>query len=286
LQAGAPVRVDGIVVGQVSTVALTGSSQPERVVRVQLEVPKDRISTITSDSYAQLAADSLIGDKLVDITSGSSAASIRDKAELPFKPAADMMKTLDLTQFATQLRAIDEMLTEIEQGKSAVGEFVLGEQMYSDLNRRIAEIEHAVHAAADTHSAVGKALYTDELYQKFRAPIVKLDQALAQIQEAQGGLGQLLRNPAQYESLRADVASLRKSVADVRAGAFIQSDQAYSDWVAMVSGWMRTVDEMNASPMLITSETYDNLNGMAREMRGTMKDFRENPQKFLRLKVF
>ena len=54
----------------------------------------------------------------------------------------------------------------------------------------------------------------------------------------------------------------------------------------MVSAWMRTVDEMNASPMLITSETYDNLNGMAREVRGTMKDFRENPQKFLRLKVF
>lgn len=282
----APVRVDGIVVGHVTSVALTGSNQPDRVIRVQLDVPKDRLSTISEDSYAQIAADSLIGEKLIDVTSGTSSNSIRDRAELRFKPAADMMKTLDLTQFQTQLRAVDVMLTDIEQGNSAVGQFVLGEQMYDDLNRRINDIERAIHAAADTGSAVGKALYTDELYRNIREPIVNLDRALTQIQQGQGGLGQFLRNPAQYDSLRSDIAALRKSIESMGSTPFVKSDEAYSDWVRMVAGWTRSVDEINAGPMMITSETYDNLSGVAKEMRDSMKDFRENPRKFLRLKVF
>jgi hypothetical protein len=49
---------------------------------------------------------------------------------------------------------------------------------------------------------------------------------------------------------------------------------------------IRNVDEFNATPMLATSAAYDNLNGAARQMQQTLKEFRENPRKFLRLKVF
>jgi hypothetical protein len=43
---------------------------------------------------------------------------------------------------------------------------------------------------------------------------------------------------------------------------------------------------MNADPMLVRSETYDNLNGLAKEFRDTVRDFRQDPRKYLRLKVF
>ncbi len=38
--------------------------------------------------------------------------------------------------------------------------------------------------------------------------------------------------------------------------------------------------------MLTTSAVYDNLQGMAKELQTTTKDFRENPKKYLRFKVF
>jgi len=38
--------------------------------------------------------------------------------------------------------------------------------------------------------------------------------------------------------------------------------------------------------MMATSAVYDNLNGAARQMQQTLKEFRETPRKFLRLKVF
>jgi hypothetical protein len=31
---------------------------------------------------------------------------------------------------------------------------------------------------------------------------------------------------------------------------------------------------------------YENLNGEARELRDTLREFRQNPRKFLRLKIF
>jgi len=46
------------------------------------------------------------------------------------------------------------------------------------------------------------------------------------------------------------------------------------------------VDEFNASPMLVTSAIYDNLAGAAKEMHREAREFRENPKKFLRLKIF
>src|SRR4051812_47277896 len=45
IAAGSPVRVDGIQVGKIDTVALSGSSQPNRVVKVTMIVDRDRLAS-------------------------------------------------------------------------------------------------------------------------------------------------------------------------------------------------------------------------------------------------
>ena len=49
---------------------------------------------------------------------------------------------------------------------------------------------------------------------------------------------------------------------------------------------IQMVDQMNASPLLTRSDTYEGLNGAVKEIQKTVKDFREHPAKYLRLKVF
>ena len=71
---GSPVRVDGIQVGKVDSVVLSGSSEPNRVVKVTMIVERDRLPSITEDSTAQTAADTLVGDKFIQITSGTQSA--------------------------------------------------------------------------------------------------------------------------------------------------------------------------------------------------------------------
>src|SRR5664280_2925554 len=65
---GAPVRVDGIGVGKVRSVALSGSNDPDRIVKVAITAESDRLAQIPVDSVAQLSADTLVGDMFVDVT--------------------------------------------------------------------------------------------------------------------------------------------------------------------------------------------------------------------------
>ena len=61
---------------------------------------------------------------------------------------------------------------------------------------------------------------------------------------------------------------------------------AYAGWNRSLAALIQNVDESNAGPLFNTTEMYDNLTGAAREMTATFRDFRQNPKKFLRLKVF
>jgi phospholipid/cholesterol/gamma-HCH transport system substrate-binding protein len=162
----------------------------------------------------------------------------------------------------------------------------MGEQMYNDLRKRFAQIQAGIRAAASTASNVGRELHTDQLYRQMSQPLLDLDRSLARLQSGQSDAGRLLRDSAQYEKLRGDMADLRRSIADLRAGDLMQSDSLYVDWNRRLLSLIESVDAFNRAPAMTTPQAYDNLNGMARELQGTLRDFRQNPRKFMRMKMF
>jgi len=279
----APVRVDGIGVGKVQSVELSGSNNPARVIKVTILAASGKIPL---DSIAEISPDSLVGDMFVDITSGKSPRHIPANGELTFKPPSDLIKTLDLSQFDAQLKAIDAVVTDIEQGQSRVGQFVMGEAVYADLIKRVTEAEHGLRAATDVTTPIGKVLHTDQMYRQLADPLVELDQSLARLQAARAGPGVYLHDPAAYDQLRKAAEDMRASITTLRGSAFIASDAMYAAWNAQVQSLIQKVDAANTSPLMLTPAVYEQLDGAAREMRDSLKDLRENPQKYLRIKVF
>jgi phospholipid/cholesterol/gamma-HCH transport system substrate-binding protein len=283
---GSPVRVDGIGVGKVILVELSGSNEANRVVKVTMSIGRDRLASITGDSTAETATDTIIGDKFIDVTSGTGASHLMPGGELQFKGSGDLMQRVDIAQFQKQMHLIEVLLDDIEQGRSPLGEFIMGETIYNDLRKRITELQRGIHVAGETTTAVGQALYTDTLYRQITEPLRQLDESLARLQSGQGTGGALLRDTQQYEQALAQVADLRRSIESLHGAEMMTSDRAYRDWTRQAAAIVRQVDEFNAGPMLTTSAVYDNLQGMAKEFQATTKEFRENPQKFLRIKLF
>ena len=283
---GAPVQVDGIGVGKVRAVDLSGSSDPNRVVRVTMTVERAWLSRIPDNSTAQVASDTMIGDKLVAISSGTSRHYISPGGEVGFKASMDLLKSLDIGQFERQLKIVSALLDDIEQGHSDLGQFVMGEQMYQDLRKRFSQIQSGIRAAASTSSDVGHELHTDLLYRQISRPLVDLDRSLARLQSGQGGAGQLLRDSARYDKLLSDAGDLRRSIADLRAAEFMRSDTLYTDWNGRLLALIDSVDAFNRAPAMATSQAYDTLNGLAHELQHTMRDFRQNPRNFMRMKLF
>jgi len=286
LLAGLPVRVNGIGVGKVALVELSGSSDPNRILKVTMSIERDRLSSIAPDSTAQVAADTAVGDKFVAVTGGTQAGHVRPNDEIKYKGAEELLKTQDIEQFQKQVDDIDALLQDIEQGKSLVGQFVNGDQIYRRLLARVDEVERGVKAVANTRDVVGRELYSDRLFQQIHTPLAALDNRLAQWQAGQGSVGKLLRSPAQYEEVRERLGTLRSTIAELGKAPILNSEQAYRDWNLQVASLIQRVDEFNASPMLVTSAIYDNLAGAAKEMHREAREFRENPKKFLRLKIF
>jgi len=281
-----PVRVDGIYVGKVRSVALSGMNQPDRVVRVTMAIERDRFASIPDDSTAEASADNLIGDKFVDVSSGHSSTPIKPGGEIAYKASTDITKRLDVTQFEDRLRMMDALLTEIEEGQTPLGQFVQGDQMYRSVLRRVTELQSGIRAATQTTGQIGQALYTDTMYRQVAEPIHTLDQSLAIIQSGQGPIGQLLRDDAQYVQLRDSIAGLGKVAQQFRAGPLLASDQQYKEWNRMVEQMIQMVDDFAANPMMTGTSTYENLEGMAQELQSAVKDFREHPKKYLRMKFF
>jgi phospholipid/cholesterol/gamma-HCH transport system substrate-binding protein len=288
---GSPVRVDGITVGKVRSVKLSGSIDPNRIVQVAMTVEVEHLNSIPVDSYAQISADTLIGDKFVDVTSGRTRASVPANGEIRYQPQTDVMKSLDLAQFQQKLRDVDAMLRGIEEGQGPVGEFFRGEALYDATRQKLIDLERGLTAAVRTTGQVGEVLYADTLYRRISEPVHQLDDALARIQSGQGKAGELLRDSGDYDRLRAQAADLRDTLAGIRAGRgpigeLLVSDSTYRDLGKSVAAMIDSVDRWNASPILTTSEMYDNLNGAGREMRDFLSDFRQHPKKYLRLKMF
>jgi phospholipid/cholesterol/gamma-HCH transport system substrate-binding protein len=281
-----PVRVDGIGVGVVDSVGFSGSNDPNRIIRVQMTIERERLPNITSDSVAQISNDTFVGDKFVDITTGKAAGHVPANGELHFKPQPDLMRSVDLTDFEHQLRAVDETLADIENGRSPFGQFVIGDQVYNSMRRRFAELQNSLKNAEATDAQIGGLLYTDALYRKIHVPILQLDQTIALLQSGQGELGRFLRDPAQFQQFRGMLQDLQKSIADARQADFMQSGETYSGWSNAVAFLSRQVDDINSSRMLNTTDVYESLSGAAREVQKNIQDFRENPKKYLRLKVF
>ena len=280
---GTPVRVDGIGVGKVSGVKLSRSNQPARTVQLTISVERNHLAAIPVDSTADLGNESMLGDKFIEIKSGSSSVHVSPGGEIPLRSQSS---SLDLVQFAAVLRTVDGTLRELEDGATPLGQFVQGDQMYRDLLRRLVQIQRGLRSVGSSTSQIGGLLFTDKTFRQLDAPLVELDQTLARIQSGQGPMGEMLRDSAQYDEWRAAMVDLRRAVAGIRGGPLVQTDSSYRQWNRSLASFLQQVDELNSSPAFSSSEMYDNLTGMASELRSSLQDFQANPHKYMRIKVF
>src|SRR6476646_6873806 len=68
-----PVRLNGIPVGNIKRIRLSGSKDPHRAVELLLEIKSEYQRDIPRDSVAEISASNLLGDKFLNITRGSDA---------------------------------------------------------------------------------------------------------------------------------------------------------------------------------------------------------------------
>src|SRR5579863_5628497 len=67
---GATVRLNGIAVGSIDQVKLSGETTKGRIVEISMMVKHEYLPAIPTDSKAGISASNLLGDKYINITKG------------------------------------------------------------------------------------------------------------------------------------------------------------------------------------------------------------------------
>jgi phospholipid/cholesterol/gamma-HCH transport system substrate-binding protein len=205
---------------------------------------------------------------------------------IPFRPQPDLAKTLDIEQLTTQLRAVEATITMIEQGQGPVGQFISTDTMYRQILADLDGFERQFRKLATPSSPAGRLVFTDELYQKIKVPLDHIEASLAEVSAGRGRLGGLLRDDSQYNQIQGRLSGLRQTLSRIQGAPLIQTDDLYVAWNHALGSLIEGVDNLNTSPLLTTTEMYDNLNGFAQQVGANIRDFRQNPQKYLRIRVF
>jgi phospholipid/cholesterol/gamma-HCH transport system substrate-binding protein len=297
---GAPVNLDGIPVGKVTVIRLSGSRDPKRLVRIDMQIPIREMKNIPTDSLASISAANVLGTKYINIKSGKSSNSVSSGEELPSVNTGEFEDLVQqgfsvLTSLQDTVQRVDRIVGLVESGKGSIGKLLVDETLYNNLLQILAQVKGLADTLNSDKGTIGVLLNNRELYDNFRATLGRVDSMLQNLQNGQGTAGKLLKDDAVYNETRETIAGVHKLVDDLNAGKgtagqLLKSDELSNQLKGTLTSLDSILDKVNSGQgtigqLLVNQQLYDNLNGATREMHLLMKDFRANPKKFLRIKL-
>ena len=307
---GADVRLNGILIGNVASVGLSGSAERDRVVRVTMQIDNQYLASIPVDSEASLAAQNLLGVKYMNIKKGQSEQAIQAGAEIRSKTSGqleDLFEQGGTTLAALQsiLKRLDGIISQIEVGKGTIGQLLVDDTMARKINGIADEMLKLSKTMNASDSTLGKLLHEDTLYQDFRSTMARVNNLLDGVNQGQGTLGKLLKDPSLFDDFRMTIADVRKTIAGMddllaglnrgegTAGKLLKSEELHEQFKNTMARLDTLLDKVNngqgtISQLLNNPQLYEDLDASTREIQGLLRDFRANPKKFLtiQLKLF
>jgi phospholipid/cholesterol/gamma-HCH transport system substrate-binding protein len=303
-----PVRLNGITVGKIDRIELTGSNEKGKIVRITMDVKKQFLPQIPEDSVVAVTAANLLGEKFINITKGKSPNPVKDGGTLKALDVEDIPELMTragdlLGSFQVIVNRFNGMLGEIDAGKGNLGKLLKDEELYASLNGTAREARQIVASINSGKGTLGRLLKDEELYEEIRSPIKRFDSILADLQAGQGSAGKLLKDPALFDEARQTVADIHRLInVDLKnivddlnagrgtAGKLLKDEELYRRINQLVTNLNTSVEKLNAGQgtlgqLMVNAQLYDSLNGASREAQGLLRDIRSNPKKFLRIKL-
>ena len=305
LSGGAPVRLDGVEVGNVESIRLApripGKVREKiRNVEVVMRVGRKYEDDILTDSAASLVTEGLLGNRYVNITRGVTGTPLKDMQEVPGHEEKAMAQVVErsadvLANLQALSEEIQDMLHGIKQGKGTIGKLLTDEQAYNHLNNILSKGDAMVTNVQAGQGTLGKIVASDELYNKVDKGVDNVNLILTDVRAQKGTIGKLLYDPSLYDEAKHAITNGNSVISDIRAGKgtlgklttddtlytnFKATSQNLADATAKLNDNTTTVGKMFSDPKL-----YDSLSGLTGDLRLLVGEFRQNPKKFLHIKV-
>jgi len=243
LATGNPVQLNGVVVGSVRRVVLPVDVE-EQYLTVWVSIDRRFADRVREDSRARIKTLGLLGDKYIELTSGSPGfTQIESGGEIRTGAATDVEKIIatggdaveNLVAISYSLRTI---LERMEAGEGILGELTTKSETGTRAKKSLVETFETfrdITAKLDSgEGTLGKLINDSTLADSAESAVAHLDGILGQVESGEGAVAALLNDPATRDkvnksldamsTLTQDLAAL---VADIKGGEGLLSTMLF-----------------------------------------------------------
>jgi phospholipid/cholesterol/gamma-HCH transport system substrate-binding protein len=303
LREGAPVRLAGVDIGNVTFVRIVGG-KPLTPVEVTMKVNTKYSFNLRKDSVTLLSTAGILGETYVDVDSSTAkGAEAADGDTLAARNQPDIQDVVRASQGTLQnmdalLKRVDRIVAFVESGQGSIGKVIYDPALYNQLNATVAEFKGLVDDIQSGKGSLGPLFTSDEAYKKVIAAIDKLNVMVDELQQGKGTAGKLLKDPELYDNANKTIANVRQLTDDINAGkgalGKMTRDQEFAAKLQTTMNNLTALSERmgkgegTAGMLFKDPALYNNSNQMLVETRELVKAIRENPKKYLtfHVKVF
>jgi phospholipid/cholesterol/gamma-HCH transport system substrate-binding protein len=302
LRKGAPVRLSGVDIGNVVDIRVVPDKDKQLTpVQVVMKVSTKYGFNLRRDTLASLETAGVLGETFMDMDSSQAVGTpAQDGDTLPTSVHPDFNEVVRSSQSTLQnmdalLKRADRILAFAESGKGSLGKLIYDPMLYDRLSQTVAELKTVVDEIAKGQGSLGQLINSNDAYDKFVATLNKMNAVVDDLQQGKGTAGKFLKDPSLYNNANDTVANLKKVSEDLNAGkgtaGKLLKDEELANKIdtTMTKLAALTSDleagKGTAGKLLKDEALYNNANHMLEETQGLIKAIRENPKKYLSIKL-
>jgi phospholipid/cholesterol/gamma-HCH transport system substrate-binding protein len=302
LRVGAPVRLDGVDIGNVAAIRVVPDKDKQITpVEVVMKVSTKYGFNLRRDSMTSLDTAGVLGETYLDIDSSQAIGPAANNGDiLPTQVHPDFNELVRSSQSTLQnmdalLKRADRIVAFAESGKGSLGKLIYDPLLYDRLSQTVTEFKGVVDEVAQGQGSLGKLINDNDAYNKFVATLDKINAVADDLQAGKGTAGKFLKDPSLYNNANDTIANLKKVSDDINAGkgtlGKLTKDQELANKIdATMTKLAALTSDLEAgrgtAGKLFKDDTlYNNANQMLTETQGLVKAIRENPKKYLSIKL-
>ena len=190
LRKGAPVWILGLEEGSEKNITL----EPAHGVIVTIAVNKNALQFVKKDSRATILTMGLLGDKYIELGTGSPQADPIRPGEM-IQGASEMGLREAMGQF---MERIDRIVTKIEKGEGTIAKLFNDPALYNNLIGATHSLSAFLENVDTSKGTLILVIEDPSVYKKMLAATSSVEEFSKKINESSGTLKHLIEDPSLY----------------------------------------------------------------------------------------
>ena len=288
LRSGATVRLSGIDVGNVKSVLIVNDTTGRVEVSMNLQTDIQRF--IRTDTKATIETEGLVGNKVVVLKIGSSAAEpVSDggyiQSEEPLGFSAIIAQTEGVIQYTKVMtKDLSEIVGKVNRGEGSIGKLLNDETLYNNASNLTKQADQSLKNITDELGRIIGVFDTlgigvGSVVKNVNSVVSNVDTIIVNVNRGRGVLGSLIVS-GKYDTT---VSSILSNIQMTSEDAKISASRLAENMEALKHNWLLKSYFENRG-YWDKAEYEDNINSKLQDLDKKIKTLNEQIETLKKLK--